>query len=208
MTIYAGFDVLDQMQPSREGPKPILFDREFNLLDNQTGVRGSDAAGLAPTTNHPFIWIARDRTEIQTLKTFILARKGRAVPVWVPTYQKDFQLTQDLLIGGATIAIKRIGYASQMFPNHGGRRHVAIFPTPYAAPIYRKITAGVEDVSGLTETLTVDSNFPATYSKDTVLICFLLLCRLTNDENTYDWVNNSVVRAELSFTEIPLEAPL
>lgn len=205
MTVYASYDVLE-IQPSREGEKPHSYSRPFSLFDTKTGQRSSSPNGPMPAVTHPFIWVAQGRPACQQVIDFLLARKGRAVPFWVPTYQRDLRPSEDILTDGEDITIKRVSYTSQMFVAGGARRHLAVFPHPGAAPLYRKVLNSEESISG-TETLTVDSSFPGTYPKDTVMISFLVLCRLTEDMNSYEWLTNEVIRAELSFTEIPLEAP-
>lgn len=207
MTVYQGSDVLDQTEPSRDGDRDFTFDRPFVLLDNEIGRRQSDADGPAPALQTPFIWIADGRTEIQALKDFLLARKGRAVPFWVPSYQRDMRPTINPADASAQLTIRRFAYTSQMFASTGARRHLAIYEHHGAAPIYRKVTGSEEAEDGLTETLSLDSNFTQDYDKDKVIVSFLVLCRMTNDKNSFEWLSRDVVRAELSFTEVPLEAP-
>lgn len=207
MTVYAGYDVLE-VEPSRDGAKTHTYMRPFNLLDTATGKRDADEDGPAPSLEIPFVWVASSRAEIGAMKTFLNARKGRAVPFWVPSYQRDLRLNATLFGGGSAFVIKRVGYSTLVFPDSNARRHLAFYTIPSAVPAYRKVLSAVESGGGTTEDLTVDSTLPAgTYEQATSVISFLRLCRLTNDENIIEWLDNKTARCNLSFTEIPLEAP-
>jgi hypothetical protein len=207
MTTYLTYDVLDVIQPSRDGNKLNSFERPFNMLDTVTGKRDSDANGPNPKVQFPFTWIAVGRTEIQTLKDFLIARRGRAVPFWVPSYQRDLRPNVDIGSGVAAFVIKRVGYSTLMFNDSNGRRYIALYTTPSSTPVFRKVLSAAESGGGTTEDLTIDSTTPNGYNKDTCVISFLKFCRLTDDENTLEWLDNNTVRCNLGITEIPLEAP-
>lgn len=206
MTIYQGFDVLE-VEPSRDGARVNTFNRPFNLLDPVTGKRDSDADGPNPKVEFPFLWIAKGRTEIQALKDFLVARRGRAVPFWVPSYQRDLRPSLDIANGVATFTIKRVGYATQVFSGSNGRRHLALYSIPSGPASYRKVITALESGGGTTEDLTLDATTTSVYVASACVISFLRFCRLSDDENTLEWLDNKTVRCELSFTEIPLEAP-
>lgn len=206
MTDYQGYYVLE-VEPHREDRQSFDFNRPFSLLDNEIGRRLSEAHGVAPSLDYPFTWIASGRAQIQEMRDFLLARKGRAVPFWVPSYQRDLRPVLDPSNGSAQLTIRRVAYTSQMFVPSGARRHLAIYEHPGAAPFYRKVTTSAEDVDTNTEVLGLDANFADDYLKDRVVVSFLVLCRMTNDSNDIQWLSRDVAKAEFKFTEVPREAP-
>lgn len=201
MTTYLGFDVLDQVTPGREEAAKV-FKRSFTLLDNRTGKRAADDRGGAPIVTRPFTWIAHGRAAINTFKSFITARKGRAVPFWVPTYQHDLILNQDVLATETTIVIKDINYTAMLFPN-AARRHIA-YITPALNMTFRKITSATRTTT--TETLTMDSAAGTAFPASTTMVAFLILCRLAEDKVEYTWYTTDYIEAALKFTELPKEA--
>jgi hypothetical protein len=200
MATYQGYDLLDQTQPGRTGEEKEIR-RSVVLLDNKTGKRTSDDRGGTPVIERGFSWLAQGRSAVNTLKAFITARKGRAVPVWVPTYQRDLALTTDVGSADIAITVKDINYTNMMFPN-AARRHIA-FIGPSGAITPRKITSAMRNANN-TETLTLDSAVGASFSAST-MVCFLALCRLAEDEVEITWHSVEVAEATLRFVEVPRE---
>lgn len=203
MTTYAGFDLLDLTNPNREGSGRVTFNRLASMADNRTGKRTvDDRAGVA-IPRHTFAWFARGKSEIAVLKSFIAARKGRAIPFWVPTYCRDLVLSRAITAGDGTIYVSNNGYTRYQYP-YTSRQRIAIFSAD-GSFIVRKITTAIE-ISTTEESLILDSNIPGNMSGDT-LISFLPLCRLTDDDIAITWHNQELAEALFSFTEIPKETP-
>ncbi len=101
---YLGHDVLE-LNYNRIGAFEERLRRKFVLLSSKTGRRIADEQAPAPAASRPFTWTAIGRDEITAMRNFIDARKGRAVPFWLPSFQWDLALAEDISQNqsGATI---------------------------------------------------------------------------------------------------------
>ncbi len=202
---YLGLDVLDQSPHNRRGLVGDDIRREFELLDTGTGTRSSDARGIAPTPVRPFQWTCFSRSAVTALRAFVHARRGRAVPFWVPTYQQDLTLATDLVSGGSTATMRWVGYAQHLFANTG-RRHLA-FIQPGGTMLLRKVTATTDPATFVTEDLALDSPVSPTQPAASTIVSFLRLCRLESDEVVLDWRSRGIVEVTLQIHDLGVEAP-
>lgn len=200
---YLGFEVLDHVTPGRVDD-PAEFRRSMVMLDTRTGKRMVDDPGGAPAVTRPFLWAAQGRTAVNTLKTFLTARKGRAVPVWVPTYQQDLILAQDGQSSEGSITVKDVNYTNLMFPN-AARRQLVFMTAAGAITTIKKVTGSTRNQAGGTETLSLDAVLGVNLPAATTIVSFLTLCRLATDEAELAWYSTDYVEALLRFTELPRE---
>src|SRR6185369_143949 len=122
MTVYKGFDVLDLVQHNREGDAPWSYIRRFSVKDNGTGVRTADTSTFAPTPERSLVWMTQSREESQAMIDFIRARKGRAIPFWVPSFQRNLRPALDIFAAATQLTIRKCGYTAHLFPGSNGRR--------------------------------------------------------------------------------------
>lgn len=203
MTTYAGFDLLDLTNPDRQGTGRVSFNRLAVMADNKTGKRTMDDRSGVSIPRHSFQWFARGKAEIAALKGFIAARKGRAVPFWLPTYCRDLVLSRAIAANDGTIYVRNNGYTRYQFP-YASRQRIALFNGD-GSFIVREITTAIE-ISTTEESLVLDSDITSNMNGDT-LISFLPLCRLTDDDIQITWHNLEFAEAAFLFTEIPKETP-
>ena len=207
MTSYLGFDVLE-LDYNRLGPIEEKSRRDFVLLDGRTGKRTAVEVAASPAAIRPFTWTAFGRAEIAEMREFLEARKGRAVPFWLPSYQWDLTLAEDLLTLAEGVTIEWVRYTQQMFGTTGARRHLAIWThgIPGAMDYYR--IAGADDPgTGVTESLTIDPGAVADYDAATGVLSFLKFGRLDTDRVTIAYPDTEHAEAVISFQELPREAP-
>ncbi len=202
---YLGLDVLDQAAHNRRGVFQDDSQRAFDLLDTGTGTRSSDARGSAPTPVRPFLWTCVGRSAVAALRAFVHARRGRAVPFWVPTYQRDLTLATDLVSGASTATVLWVGYTQHLFPNTG-RRHLA-FIQPGGTMLLRKVTGATDPGTATTEDLALDSAVSPTQPAATTILSFLRLCRLESDEVVLEWGSRGTCEATLHLHDLGMEAP-
>ena len=207
MSTYLGLDVLDLTRHNRQGTLAETLRRKFRLLDPSTGKRVSDSQGKAPAPARPFLWTCLSRPEITAMLAFLDARKGRCVPFWLPSYQQDLTLAADAASGAISLTVRWINYTVQMFPQGGGRRHLALYD-PNSSPVYRKVTAATDPGGRVTESLGLDATLPRAFPAATTVVSFLKLCRLEEDRNRTNWLSRNVAEAEIMVRELPQEAPV
>lgn len=205
-TQYQGYDVLDQRVHDRQGKLEEQSRRRFVLLDNVTGKRQAYIPTAAPAPLRTFLWTCASRAEVAQLRAFLDARKGRAVPFWLPSYQQDLVLAADAANAATSLTVQRIAYALQMFPSTGARRHLALYPHGGGTLTLRKVSDATD--GDPTESLALSSALPQAYPAATTIVSFLKLCRLEDDDVEIRWLGENVARASLRFRELPNEAPV
>jgi hypothetical protein len=203
VSTYLGLDILEERPDHGEGVEEDQEQR-FRLLDPGTGARSVVSMDASPSLHRRHRWVCSSRAEAGVLRSFMDARKGRAVPFWYPSRVRD--VLQRTTIGGATtdIVIEAVGYAS-VFGIGNARRHFA-FLRRGAAPWYGKATAAVDNLDG-TETISFGGVIGQPGAPEDVVVSFLLLMRLEADEIEIEWRGRQSARATLPMVEIGGEAP-
>jgi hypothetical protein len=200
MTTYLSLDVLEAA-PNARDPQEDAFHRSVAGLDPGLGSRWFRGRDSVPKVARTFVWTCANRSEIVALKAFLDARKGQAIPFWLPSRRRDLILAQAAGASDPGISIQAMGYTRFLFPAKA-RRHLAF--RVGAAWIFRSVTDAAE--GPLTETLTLSSAAGAVLPLDT-LVSQLLLCRLAADEVGISYLTDSVAEAHIPYVEIPQEAP-
>lgn len=203
MTDYLGFNVLE-VHPNRTKDPRRSFLRSLVRLDSGLGkVTVEDRAGVS-RAELEFDWFLDGRTEIGVLQAFLLARKGRAVPFWVPSWRHDLVLNQGAAAIDTSLTIKDTGFLKYQFPQTS-RRQIALI-LQNGTMIYRRITGATNPGNG-TEVLTLDSAVGTTIPAATTMVSFLHLVRMASDVVDVLWHHQNLAEASMRFTEVPREIP-
>jgi hypothetical protein len=205
VSTYKGHDVL-QLDYNRLGAFQERHRRRFVLLDSQTGLRHADEHSPAPAPARPFTWTAIGDDEIATMRAFLDARKGRAVPFWLPTFQWDLSLAQDVVETQAIITIHYVRYVQQMWGTTGARRHLAIWTLGEGIMDFYGVEDSNDPGDYLTETLTLDTPAVRDYPAQQRVISFLKFCRLETDRVELSYPVPGVAEATIRTRELPNEA--
>jgi hypothetical protein len=204
---YLGYDVLE-LNYNRVGAFEERLRRKFVLLSSKTGRRIADEQAPAPAASRPFTWTAIGRDEITTMRMFLDARRGRAVPFWLPSFQWDLGLTEDVSQYQSSATIWWVRYKQQMWGTTGARRHLAIWSLGDSTMDYCKITGATDPANYQTETLTLDPVAQRAYTRAKTVLSFLKFCRLDEDLIEITYPSPQVAEATIRVRELPLEAPL
>ena len=203
---YLDYDVIE-VNYNRLGAIEERQRRKFVVLDPGTGKRTADEHSPAPASGRPFIWTARTRAESTAIRDFIDARKGRAIPFWLPSYQWDLRLAEDVLEDQAILSIEWVRYTEQMWGTTGARRHLALFELGQEAMDYYQISDADDPGDGVTESITITPIAERAYPKATTVISFLKLCRLDSDEPEISYPDGKHAQVVFQVRELPQEAP-
>lgn len=203
---YLDYDVLT-INPNRTGGIEETLRRRATLLDNRTGRKTSDEHSAAPAPARPVTWTALGRAEIAELRAFLDARKGRAVPFWLPSYQWDLTLAEDVLEDAATLTIRWMRYRQQMWGTTGARRHVALWTLGIGTMDCYRISDATDPGDSLTETLAIAPVAVRAYPATQTVVSFLKLCRLEDDLVEISHPAAHVAEATIRIRDLPLEAP-
>ncbi len=204
---YLGHDVLE-LNYNRVGTVEERLKRKFVLLESKTGKRVADEQAPAPAPSRPFTWTALGRAEIAAMRAFLDARVGRAVPFWLPSFQWDLALAEDVLEDQSIVTIHWVRYSQQMWGTTGARRHLALWSLGNGAMDFYRIADATDPADYQTETLTLDPVAIRDYPMATTVLSFLKLCRLEDDLVEISYPTAHVAEATIRVRELPLEAPV
>jgi len=204
VSTYLGLDVLDQLNHNMRESIQQSFDRFGSLTVNPGGRKQWDDFAGQPLTARTFEWFASGRAAAASLRAFLIARQGRLVPFWTPTWCADLNMTADAAAAAAAITVTKAGYGQFLFA-FKARRYLAI-TSPGGGFLMRKTTLVVDNGNG-TETITLDAGLGVDLLASGTLVSFLTLCRLDEDQSKVRWYGRNLAEATLRFREIPLETP-
>lgn len=204
-TQYKGFDVLE-FQPNWVNALNRKYDRSIVTIDPKIGpIEVIDKGGSA-VVSQKFPWWLDGHANVTTFRAFLLRRFGRMNPFWVPTWDQDLILANDIGPTDTAIKIQSEFYSRFFFPSTA-RRDLAFIPAGGAPPyVYHRITAAADNGDG-TETLTLDASLGVSMPAATTQVSFLTLARLADDKSELRWLHADHAEAELEFQEVPREIP-
>jgi hypothetical protein len=187
---YQGFPVY-LVPPERSRPSNRSFTRAWYLIDGTPGIRAVYPKGTYPQDQWDFTWLLQGWNDIASLRGLLSMMKGRLNPVWFPTWQRDFILAAALGSTDTNIVVNDVGY-SLYVQQHPMRRDLYIRLND-GTYFLRRITASSRGNG--TETLTLDSALGRAVSpSDVLIISFLDLRRLDQDQVEFAWLTDQVVR--------------
>lgn len=191
-TLYGAYPLLT-LEPNRREELSFDFQRMCDELDNNHGRRlVVDDAGRAFTIQS-HLHMLRGRAEHWEFRQFIYRLRGRAAPIWVPTFNKDITLSQPVAAGSATLDIKQIGYG-YTGQAVSGRRHILVADTPC------EITGMASPPTAAEERLTLSAPLGVGLPAGTTG-CFMDICRMSSDtvEITHLTDTDGVAEATVSY---------
>jgi hypothetical protein len=204
-TQFMGFDVLE-IQPNWEkAPLKRSYKRSMVTIDPKVGpIEVIDKGGTA-LVGQEFPWWLDTHPVVTAFRAFILRRFGQLNPFWIPTWDQDLVLNQDVGAADSGIVIKSEFYSRFFFPAEA-RRFIAFIPMDGSGNVYAKITAAVDNGNG-TETLTLGALTGKTFPAATTMVSFLTLVRLEADRVSIKWDSTDHAESLLSLQEVPREVP-
>jgi hypothetical protein len=202
---YKGFDVLEIAPNWAQAPLSRDYNRSLVTIDPKIGPIEVIDKGGTPVVGQEFPWWLDTHPNITAFRAFILRRFGQLVPFWIPTWDQDLVLFQDVGATDSGMRIKSEFYTRFFFPNPS-RRYVALIPTDGSGNVYRKITAAHDNGDG-TENLTFDSFPGKNFPKATTMVSFLTFARLAEDKISIKWDSSEHAESLLSLLEVPREIP-
>lgn len=197
-------NVLEHVEPEGGADVDEDFERSFEVFDGTIGARAGEVYDAAGPTMHVFRWIVDSFAVVIGSLQWIAQRRGRAVPFWLPPWQREFELAEDVVSGASSILIKSIGYAANLFPGTGARRHLC-FRSPDGTFTFADCGAAVDNLDG-TETLTLVDPIGADVPKDTPA-GFRRFMRLDSDSISISFEGPEHAEITLPLRELPNEAP-
>jgi hypothetical protein len=204
-TQFKGFDVLEIPPNWEKAPLRRGYKRSMVTIDPKVGpIQVIDKGGSA-LVGQEFPWWLDTHPNVTAFRAFILRRFGQLNPFWIPTWDQDLVLFQDVLSTDSGIRIKSEFYTRFFFPSPA-RRFIAFIPIDGSGNVYRKITAAADNGDG-TENLTLEAQTGKNFAKGSTMISFLTLARLAVDRVSIKWDSSEHAESILPLQEVPRELP-
>jgi hypothetical protein len=204
-TQFKGFDVLEIPPNWADAPLKRSYKRSLVTIDPKVGpIEVIDKGGSA-LVGQEFPWWLDTHPNITAFRAFILRRFGQLNPFWIPTWDQDLVLFQDVLSTDSGIRIKSEFFTRFFFPTPA-RRFIAFIPIDGSGNVYRKITSSADNGDG-TENLVLEAATGKDFGKGTTMISFLTLARLASDSTAIKWASSEHAESILSLQEVPRELP-
>lgn len=202
---FKGFDVLEIAPNWERTPLKRSYKRSMVTIDPKVGpIEVIDKGGTA-LVGQEFPWWLDTHPNVTAFRAFILRRFGQLNPFWIPTWDQDLVLFQDVLSTDSGIRIKSVFYTRFLFPTPA-RRFIAFIPIDGSGNVYGKITASHDNGDG-TENLTLEVATGKNFGKGSTMISFLTLARLASDSVAIKWSSSEHADAQLELQEVPRELP-
>lgn len=214
MTTYGGYDLL-MIAPNAVSAWTSTRSRDTEGTANANGnVIVTTTAAPSVTGERQLTWNCVTRAELVALETFLGNRKGRFAACWIPTYQRDIEVVNVVPFYGTVV---RPTPASDLLATIPAWRYWfsrttrgALYATHYwdisTDPLdgtnvwTTSPGAGPTNVSNVVDPFSVTTANGYMHSR-------LLLCRLTDDHYTVDYLTGSVTTVTATFVEVPAEVP-
>ncbi|BBO92047.1 hypothetical protein DSCOOX_52270 [Desulfosarcina ovata subsp. ovata] len=202
VTQYEGYDVFLYL-PNLISSK-IGVEHDYQVLE-YLGPSYSDSNLDESAITLAATFTRSNRVNLWDIWTFFDVHKGRYGHFWVPSFQRDIQVTAGFTSTATTFHITDIEYSDYWLPNDATGRHL-FFRFPDGTYVFRAVTGATDT------TLTIDSAIGvacATADLDRLYVGFLHFCRFSIDELTAEYKFKLPTAADLNlkFVTIPFEAP-
>lgn len=155
------------------------YDAALDELDNQTGRRARKDTAASEFTVQQFSWTNAGRQVEGQVRSLLYYLAGRRVPIWIPSYQADFDIVAAAGEADNQITVEYNGYTDSGGSTRPNRNDILIH-LRNGLRLYRRITGSAN--AGSTEILTLDSSLSIALTPDDVLrTSFLRLGRQDQD---------------------------
>jgi hypothetical protein len=203
-TQYKSIDVLE-ISPNWDAVLNRVYKRSMVTIDPKVGPITVVDKGGSAIVGQEFPWFLNGHSQVTAFRAFVLRRFGQLNSFWIPTWDQDLVLSQDVGASDAGIVISTEFYSRFFFPNPA-RRFIAFIPMDGTSNVYRKITSSADNGNG-TESLVLDTPTGKAFPAATTMISFLTLARLGSDRTEIEWMNSDLAQANLQLEELPRELP-
>lgn len=171
--------------------------RLLDEMENPTGlpVRVDTAKRPFPSQQHH--WALDGVGDHRSFYALMQVLRGRAIPVWLPTWMDDMRMDEPSLATESVIRVKRFGYTEAGGPRP--EREDIMIELVSGERIYRRITNSA--ITGSGETILLDAPLGVDLLPiDVLRICFMSLMRLDHDSIEIEHLTDTEGAAEVKLT--------
>jgi hypothetical protein len=196
---YRGYDTLLRY-PNRVEDVTVEYQRLTDVLDYQTGTPIVTDAPNRPFIVRQYEFLLVDRSDITTMRRWLLARAGRQVPVWVPTWERGVEVAAAFTSDATEILVESRGF-STYYAAMPGRQDIAFLHNDGSWTL-RQISA-FEYVDGIVERMRLNASLGrAGMAEDFKIVCFLELARLDSDAIEIFFETDKIARVSIPLRSV------
>ncbi len=196
---YRGYDTLLHY-PNRVEDVTVEYQRLTDVLDYQTGTPIVTDAPNRPFIVRQYEFLLVDRSDITTMRRWLLARGGRQVPVWVPTWERGVEVVAAFTSDATEILVESRGF-STYYAAMPGRQDIAFLHNDGSWTL-RQISA-FEYVDGVVERMRLNASLGrAGMAEDFKIVCFLELARLDSDAIEIFFETDKIARVSIPLRSV------
>jgi hypothetical protein len=149
--------------------------RPVDLFDNGSGAIVVETKTDRVKSTSILTFDCLDRETRWTVRKWLHSRKGKLKPFWVPTWNEDLTLEEDITAAGTTLVARPISYSL-----YYGIKDIIIFLND-GSYFCRRILSASVNPSGQ-DLLSIDSSLGINVSLSSISrVCFLSHCRMDSD---------------------------
>lgn len=190
--------------------KPVLTDRSavvsdlseriartIDIFDNGSGPIQVDTAANWARHMQTIGFIKNTRAGVWALRKWIHARRGKQRAFWLPSWNTDLIILEDVASTASAITVSPIGY-----PLYYGAKDIMV-QLKNGNRVFVRITSGSTNGDG-NEVLTLSAAIGVTFAKtDIDFVCFMSHARFDSDQVVFSHKDVGQVAATIAIAETP-----
>lgn len=190
--------------------KPVMTDRSavvgdvsekiartIDMFDNGSGPIQIDIVSNWARFMQTISFIKNNKADVWKLRKWIHARRGKQRAFWLPSWNRDLVILQDVASTASSIAVSPIGY-----PLYYTVKDIMI-QLLNGTRIFARVTSGITDNDG-NETLSLSEQIGTTFTTtDVDFVCFMSHVRFDTDRVTFNHRDVGQVSTSIPLAETP-----
>lgn len=171
--------------------------RPIDTFDNESGPVEVDIQGNWVEHHQVLTISTRSRAERWKARKWLHRLRGKQRPFWIPSWNRDLEVTVDFSSASSGLVVKAIGY-----PILYGVKDIMI-QLKNGTRVFRRVLSGMSNNDG-TETLSLDATVGVTATvNDIDMVCFMSHVRLDADSVEINHEYNGQISVSVAVVEIP-----
>jgi len=155
---YNGKVLLDDFNFIQRGQMNEGFEQKVHRVDSVTGILSQNTPWEKNKRSHVKGFVVKTSQDLWNVRRLMYAFRGRQVSFYIPTFMEDMTVSQNLILGVATMDISHMGY-SRFIQDREPKKIFKITFTD-GTSLVREVQSS-EELSGTEERLTLDDTWPA-----------------------------------------------
>lgn len=171
--------------------------RAVDIFDNGSGVISVDQERAFPDRTESLSMTALTRQEAWRMRQWLHARRGRQKSFWLPSWNQDLIILENVGAGDTSITVRPIGY-----PLYYGETDIMVILSN-GTTLFNHVTAGSTDLGG-NEVLIMSGTFGTAFTAASVVMtCFIKHVRFDADQVDLSHGYAGYVSTAVAVREVP-----